>query len=99
MIIIAQIEFPPKMSKEIGKCFMKLPPLPDYLKMSGPYVRATQGEGIKIINLYICDNAHISEALLFVNTRMTTYYDVTGFTYSCDAWLQAAEALKMIGIG
>jgi hypothetical protein len=98
MIIIAQIEFPPQMAKEIGKCFLKLPPLPDYLKINGPYVRASEDDGMKVITLYVCDNTHISEALLAVNNRLTGYYDVKGFTYSCDVWLHAPEALTMIGL-
>jgi len=99
MIIISQVEFPPGSSKDIGKCFTKLPALPAYLTMNGPYFRASVGGGIKSINLYICDNAHTSEALVFVNSRLTAYYDVPGFTYSCDAWLEVAEALKMVGLG
>jgi hypothetical protein len=99
MIIITQVEFPPDSAKEMGKCFTKLPSLPPYLTMSGPYIRASEGKGIKVINLYICDNAHISEALLVVNSRLTAYFGVPGFTYSCDAWLEAAEGFKMVGIG
>jgi hypothetical protein len=99
MIIIAKVNFPPNMSKEIGKCFIKLPAVPGYLTLSGPYVRASKNGGMQTITLYMCDKDHFSEALLFVNDRMTAYHAVPGVTYSCDPWLQAAEALKMVGIG
>lgn len=99
MIIIIQNEFPPESGKEVGKCFTKLPPLPAYLSKSGPYFRASEGDGIKAITLYTCDNAHIPEALLVANNRQTAYDTVPGFTYSCDVWLEAAEVLKMIGMG
>ena len=99
MIIIVLNEFPPESGKEVGKCFTKLPPLPAYLTKSGPYLRAFEGDGMKAITLYACDNSHLSDALLAVNNRQASYSDVPGFTYSCDVWLEAPEALKMIGMG
>mgnify|MGYP001075976696 CR=1 FL=1 len=99
MIIVVQNEFPVQSAKEVGKCFAKLPPLPDYLTLGGPYLKTSMEGGVRSISLYICDNAHISEGLLAVNNRMTAYFDVPGFSCSCEVWMQAPEALKMVGLG
>ncbi len=99
MVIMSQIEFPPDQAKEIGRCFMKLPALPEYLTMNGPYIRASEDRRLKAITLYLCEPATLSEAYAYVNNRLTAYFIVPGFSYTCDIWLDATEGLKMVGLG
>ncbi|MBT3225259.1 MAG: hypothetical protein HN580_20185 [Deltaproteobacteria bacterium] len=99
MVIITKSSFPPSSANEIGKRFTELPALPDYITMRGPFVRGSAGEGVQVTAIYECDNSKLAEAVEHVSNRMVPYFGVTGFKYSVDTWLEAIEALKMIGLG
>ena len=54
--------------------------------------------GIRSIIIYECDNNKLADALQVVGDRLANYFDVPGYTYSANAWYEAPEALKMIGL-
>jgi len=99
MVIIGIMSFPLESSKEVGRRLGEQPPLPAYITMKGPYVNAEVGVGIKSIALYEFDQSKTREALDSVYNRYTKYIGIPGFTYSIHPWLEAKEALKMIGLG
>ena len=99
MVIITENMFPPGSSKDIGKAFMELPLLPEFITMKGPYISSVAGQGIRSIAIYECDRAKLAEGFEFVSDRLTKFYSVPGYTYSSSVWLEAQEALKMIGLG
>jgi len=98
MVIITENMFPPGSAKDIGKAFLELPPLPEYITMKGPFVLGDTERGIRSILIYECDNSKLADALQVVGDRVTNYFDVPGYTYSANAWYEAPEALKMIGL-
>jgi hypothetical protein len=99
MIIITQNSFPPENGKDVGKALLKLGPLPDYLSMKGPFVYGAVDKGICSITLYECDKSRIPEAFNYATQRQLAYSEVKGFKFSVNVWLEAPEALKMLGLG
>lgn len=99
MVIISKEAFPPKSANEMGKIFLKSPPLPAFITMKGPYVSFEVGVGIKIISIYEFDQSKMKEALEVVSNRYVDYFEVPGFTYAIEMWQEPAEALKLIGLG
>lgn len=98
MVIIVMMSYPPESSKEIGKRFLALGPMPDHISRRGPYVSSTIGGGIQTINIFECEKSRLAEAIEIVNNRYATYFGVPGLTYSIQVWLDAMEALKAIGM-
>ena len=98
MIIIAIVAYPTESSKEVGKRLKELPAPPAYVTIKGPYVSGEVGVGIKSIVLYEFEQTKTREAMEYVGNRLTKYFGVPGFTYSYNIWLEAKEALKMIGL-
>ena len=49
MVIITENFFPPSSAKQLGKAFLDLPPLPDYITMRGPYILSDTDKGIRSI--------------------------------------------------
>jgi hypothetical protein len=98
MVIIGMVSFPPEQSKEIGKRLGELPPLPAYMTIKGPYVSGEVGLGTRSITIFEFDQSKTKEAILYVGERYTKYMGVPGYTYSTQIWLEAKEALKMIGL-
>jgi len=99
MIIISLTSYPTESTKEIGKRFMELPPLVDYITMKGPYISSTVGEGIKGITIYEFDESRYPEAVKYLGERVAALFGIPGFTYSLKHWLEVQDALKMIGLG
>lgn len=99
MVIITENMFPPGSAKDVGKAFMELPPLPEFITMKGPYINSVAGQGIRSIAIYECDKSKLAEGFEVVSDRLTKYYSVPGYTYTSAVWLEAQEALKMIGLG
>jgi hypothetical protein len=99
MVIIAIVSYPTESSKEVGKRLGELPAPPAYVTIKGPYVSGEVGVGIKSIVLYEFDQAKTREAMEYVGNRLVKYFGVPGFTYTYGIWLEAKEALKMIGLG
>jgi len=98
MVIINTTSFPPESAKEVGKRFMALPPLPDYLTMIGPYVYSIQGGGIQGLVIYETDQAKMAEALICIYDREVPLFGVPGYTYDVRAVSELGEALKMVGL-
>ena len=38
MVTISMVSYPPESGKELGKRFMELDPMPDFVEMTGPYM-------------------------------------------------------------
>ncbi len=99
MIIISLTSYPTESAREIGKRYLELPSLADYITMKGPYINSVIGEGIKGITIYEFDEAKYPEASKFLNERLATLMGVPGFTYSLSHWLEVQDALKLVGLG
>ena len=99
MVILSFASFPPNSAKEIGKLFLKLSPLPDYITTTGPFLYGTIEGGIKALTLYeLVDQSKMSEALIRITDRLIPSFDVPGYTYDVRTANEAAEALKMVGL-
>ena len=98
MVIIGKNLFPPESANEIGKRFLELPPLPDYMTMKGPYVHGMMEGGIQGIEVFELDKAKLAEGLEYVTNRYVTYFGIPGFRYAIAPYFEAQEALKMIGL-
>ena len=98
MIIISITSYPPESAKEVGKRFLEFPSLPDYIAMKGPYINSVIGEGIKGITIYEFDDSKYPEASKILNERVTSLFGVPGFTYTLSHWLEAYDALKLVGL-
>jgi len=83
----------------MGKRFGKLSPLPAYMTLKGPYFSAEVGVGTKAISIFEFDQSKTREAMEFVANRFVIYMGIPGYTYSTHLWLEAKEALKLIGLG
>jgi hypothetical protein len=98
MIIIAQAMWPPENSNEMGKAFLEAPPLPDNIKMIGPYVTHYLEKGIKAITIYEFDAANIEDANRAIGKRFVSYSQVPGFTYEFRVWGEVQTALELLGL-
>ena len=98
MVIVIQMSFPPESANQIAKRFIETPPLPEYMVRKGPYICSELTEGIRSLNIYEMDNERLTEGLVFLSDLMTVYFGVPGFKYVIRQYLEAEEALKLLGM-
>ena len=98
MIIISEVSYPVESVREVVKRFSELPALPDFISMQGPYGISTVGVGFRTIAIYEFDDSKYTEANEILQKRYATYIGVPGFTYSANIWMEAAEAIKILGL-
>jgi len=98
MVVVGMMSYPPESSKEVGKRFLGQSSLPNYITMKGPYVSGTKGEGVQTLTLYEFEKSKLPDAVEHISNRYVAYFGVPGLTYSVQVWLEAGEALKMIGL-
>ena len=98
MVVISFVSYPPESAKELGKRFLELSPLPDYITMEGPYAYASTGNGMLATTLYKFDKSKAAEALESINSQLVAFYGVPGYTYAVRVCAGAQTALKMMGL-
>lgn len=98
MIIIGSVSFPPQSAKEFGKLFLKVPPAPEYVTIKGTYLNSSTVEGVKGFTIYEFDPSNYTEASEYIRSRYVIYFDVPGYKYSIEVWMEPQEALQTIGL-
>ena len=99
MIILSTVSFPPESAKEIGKRFMEVGPLPDYITRRGPYILPLTGQGVQSMSIYEVDRlTKMAEAVELLSNEQAKYFGIPGFTYSIQVCLDVEEALKTVGL-
>jgi len=98
MYMIAIGHYPQESGTELGKRFLEAKPAPDFITTMGPFVRSTL-EGIQTFTIFEFDPSKYAEANDYLNDRYAAYIGVPGYKYSIEHWLEAMDAVKLIGLG
>ena len=86
--------WPQEKSVQVGKVFLKMPKLPDYLKRVHVFLTS----GPKSYALYEAPNDKTYEALIEVSKRYVVYQEVEGFESRVEPLMEVKDALAMIGL-
>ncbi len=93
MILLGISKYPMQSMKEVVKCMMELPRLPEYIKGKGNY-GYTDEEGSVGFVIYEFDSVKADEAIEEINTAYWRFYDVPGFSYQLIPIGKARDAAK-----
>ena len=96
--IVISGEFPGHKASEIGKKFLDLPKLPDFVKTEHVF-NAVAGK-YKFFTIYeITEEEKYFEGLKAIYKRFSGYKDIEGYEYTVYPVLEAKDALRIIGLG
>jgi hypothetical protein len=98
VITIGITKWTTESANEMGKRFLEIKPLPDFVQMIGPYVYPDENEGIKAITIFKYDKTKAGEANDAIANLHMIYFGVPGFRYSLKLASGAAATMKMMGI-
>jgi len=98
MVIVTTISFKKNVSETQGRT-EGLPPVPDYITMTGPYIKSVKfGGGIQTVHLFEFDESRLAEAHDFIDERLRIYKEISELTYSVELWLDLKDVLNMTGL-
>ena len=96
--IVVTGSFPAHVGKEVGKTFLKLEKLPDFVKTE--HVFNTAAGDYMFFTIYqIEDETRYFDGLKAITKRFSGYMDIKGYKYTLHPVLEAKDALSMIGLG
>jgi hypothetical protein len=98
MVSISIVSYPPESTKELGKRFLALPPMPEFITVVGPYTTSETGDGIQAYTIYKYDKSRAAEALEAITNVHLAFYGVPGYTFAIKLASSAATSLKMLGL-
>lgn len=98
MNLMMTMTWPLKSSDDIGKAFVGLPALPDFLKR--PVLFNCWGsEGNKSYALYEIDKGYEDEGIKAITERYVHFRTVEGCRVTAEVLLSVQDSLAMIGLG
>jgi len=96
--IVVTGSFPAHVGKEVGKTFLKLEKLPDFIKTEHVFNTAA-GDYVFFSIYQIEDETKYFNGLKAITKRFSGYMDIKGYKYTLHPVLEAKDALSMIGLG
>ena len=96
--VVVSGTFPGHRASEIGKKFLELPKLPDFVKTE--HVFNTSDRKYRFFSIYeITEEEKYFEGIKAISTRFAGYRDVKGYEFTIYPVLEAKDALRIVGLG
>jgi len=96
--IVVTGTFPGHVASEIGKKFIELPKLPDFVKTE--HVFNTADKKYRFFTIYeITEEDKYFEGLKAIINRFAGYREIKGYEFTIYPVLEAKDALRIIGLG
>ncbi|MHA1193691.1 MAG: hypothetical protein ACTSP9_15615 [Promethearchaeota archaeon] len=96
--IVVMGSFPAHVGMEVGKKFIKLEKLPDFVKIEHVF-NAAVGDTTFFSIFKIEDEDKYFDALKAIVKRFSGYMDIVGYKYNLYPVLEAKDALSLVGLG
>ena len=97
MITIGISKWNTESAQEIGKRFLEIEPLPDFVEMVGPYTYPDGNDGVTSISIFKYDKTKCGEANGAIGNLYVPFYGVPGFRYSLKLAAGSKATMKMMG--
>ena len=96
--IVIMGSFPAHVGMEVGKRFLKLEKLPDYVKTEHVF-NVAAGDYTFFTIYKIEDESKYFDGIKAIVKRFSGYMDIVGYKYTLCPVLEAKDALSMVGLG
>jgi len=96
--VVVMGSFPSHVGMEVGKTFLKLEKLPDFVETE--HVFNTAAGDYTFFSIYkIEDDSKYFDGIKAIVKRYSGYMDIVGYKYTLYPVLEAKDALSMVGLG
>ena len=96
--IIVEANWPAENSKMLAEVWLGMPEIPEKIKLLYAGVKG-ESDCIRSLVMWQVEDSFVAEALNHINNDVARYFVVPGYGYTICPWTDAADALKMVGLG
>jgi hypothetical protein len=96
MIMIGTMTFSADCAMAVAETYGRVAPVPDFMKVMGPYVRSSIAGGISTISIYEFDDAKADAAIDHLKQRYATFAEIKGVTANIEEWLGVGAVLQLL---
>lgn len=96
MIMIGTMTFSAECAMAVAQNFGRIAPVPDFMKLMGPYVRSSIAGGISTISIYEFDDEQADAAIDYLKQRYATFAEIPGVSSTIEEWLGIGMVLQLL---
>lgn len=96
MIMFGMMTFSAECAMTVAESYGKLPPIPEFMKITGPYIRSSIEEGISTISIFEFDDEKADEAIDYLKIRYALFAAINGVSTTLEEWLGVGTALQVL---
>lgn len=96
MIMLGTLTFPADSAAAVAGNFGRIAPVPDFMKLIGPYVRSSIEGGISTISIYEFDDDKADTAHDYLKQRYATFAAIQGVSSTIEEWLGIGMVLQLL---
>jgi hypothetical protein len=96
MIMFGSMGFPLESAKIVAECYARLPAHPDFLAVSGPFIRAAIEDGIETTTIFEFSDERQDEAIDYLQRRYAVFSAIPTVRASIEEWLGVGAALQVL---
>lgn len=96
MIMIGTMTFSAECAMAVAQNFGHVAPVPDFMKLMGPYVRSSITGGISTISIYEFDDDKADAAHDYLKQRYATFAAIQGVSSTIEEWLGIGMVLQLL---
>lgn len=96
MIMMGTLTFTAECAMAVAENFGRIAPVPDFMKLIGPYVRSSIEGGISTISIYEFDDVRAGAAIDYLKARYATFSEIAGVTSTIEEWLGVDVVMQLL---
>jgi hypothetical protein len=96
MIMIGTMTFAAECAMAAAEAYSKVPPVPGFMKLIGPYIRSSIEGGISTISIYEFDEPQADAAIDYLNQRYATFSKIEGVAAHIEEWLGIDMVMQLL---
>jgi hypothetical protein len=83
-------------AEAVAENYGRIPSLPDFIRIIGPYIRSSIEGGISTTSIYEFDDARSGEAIEYLQKRYATFAAIDGVSATTEEWLAVGSVLQLL---
>ena len=96
MIMFGMMTFTAECAMTVAENYGTIAQVPEFMKISGPYIRSSIEGGISTISIFEFDDALADEAVAYLQGRYASFSAIDGVKASVEEWLGVGMALQVL---
>ena len=96
MIMFGMMTFTADCAMLVAENYGTIAAVPEFMKITGPYIRSSIEGGISTISIFEFDDAMADDAVAYLQMRYASFAAIAGVKSTVEEWLGVGMALQVL---